>query len=76
VRFREDTPQEQARARAAVHAWRDEHPEGTPEQLVVALGRDFHRDYGVALRGLLFAYDRHRAHQITGVISLAAEAGR
>jgi hypothetical protein len=50
VRFREDISEEQARARATV-------------QLAAALGRDFHRDYGVVLRGLLFAYDRHRAHR-------------
>ena len=67
MRFRDDTPGELARARAAVQGWRDEHPDGTYDQVVAALGHRFHRDYGVVLRGVLFAYDRHRARQITGI---------
>ena len=67
MRFREDHPKDLNRARAAVTAWRDENPAGTPEQLIVALGGQFHRDYGVVLRGLLFAADRHRAREVTGI---------
>jgi len=66
VRFREDNPQEMARARAAVAAWRGQHPGGTSEELVAAIGHQFHPDYGVVLRALLFAADRHQAHQVTG----------
>jgi hypothetical protein len=67
VRYREDTPGELARARAAVAAWRDRNPAGTGEDLLSAVGRRFHRDYGVVLRAVLFAVDRHRARQITGI---------
>ncbi|MGO9187449.1 MAG: hypothetical protein ACLP8X_03160 [Streptosporangiaceae bacterium] len=66
MRFREDNPQEMARARAAVAAWRGQHPGGTSEELVAAIGHQFHPDYGVVLRALLFAADRHQAHQVTG----------
>ena len=37
------------------------------EDLVAAVGHQFHRDYSVVLRAVLFAVDRHRARQITGV---------
>jgi hypothetical protein len=74
VRFREDSPEDLDRARAAVAAWRDKNPEGTPEQLVTALGAAFHRDYSPVLRALLFATDRHRARAITGITG-AAGAG-
>jgi hypothetical protein len=49
VRYREDTPEELARARAAVAAWRDRNPTGTGEDLISAIGHQFHRDYGVVL---------------------------
>jgi sirohydrochlorin ferrochelatase len=65
VRFREDSPEELARARAAVTAWRDENPIGTDEQVVAVLGHQFHRDYGPVLRAVLFVVDRHRARQGT-----------
>jgi hypothetical protein len=67
VRFREDNPQELARARAAVAAWRDQNPAGTAEQLVAELGGQFHRDYGPVLRAVLFVADRHQARLLTGV---------
>ncbi len=67
VRYREDTPGELTRARAAVAAWRDRNPAGTGEDLLGEIGRQFHRDYGVVLRAVLFAVDRHRARQITGI---------
>jgi hypothetical protein len=65
VRFREDNPEELARARTEVVAWRDQHQAGTGEQLVAALGHRFHRDYAPVLRAVLFAVDRHHAHQVT-----------
>ena len=49
------------------------NPAGTAEDLIAAVGHQFHRDYGVVLRAVLFAVDRHRARQITGV---AAEGSR
>jgi hypothetical protein len=67
VRFWEDSPADLARARAVVAAWREQNPTGTGEELVAAVGHQFHPDYGVVLRGVLFAVDRRRARQITGV---------
>jgi hypothetical protein len=69
VRFREDNPQELARARTAVAAWRDQNPGGTAEQLAAELGGQFHQDYGPVLRAVLFAADRHQARHITGITS-------
>ena len=60
MRFREDSPEDADRARAAVAAWRDQNPEGTAEELVAALGDQFHPEYGPVLRGALFAIDRDR----------------
>ncbi len=54
------------RARAAVTAWRDQHPAGTSEDLIAAVGGQFHRDYGAVLHAVLVAVDRHRAREITG----------
>ena len=56
-----------ARARAEVAAWRDRNPAGTGEDLLAAIGHQFHRDYGVVLRAMLFAVDRRRARQVTGI---------
>jgi hypothetical protein len=66
VRFREDNPAELARARIAVAAWREQNSAGTGEDLIAAVGHQFHRDYGVVLRAVLFAVDKHHARQITG----------
>ena len=66
VRFREDNPADLARARAAVTAWRDQNPVGTGDELVAAIGGQFHRHYGVVLRAVLFALDRRRARELTG----------
>ncbi len=46
MRYREDKPEDLARARAAVAAWRDRNPAGTGEELLAAIGYQFHRDYG------------------------------
>ncbi len=61
MRFRADSPEELARARAAVAEWRDQNSAGTAGQLVAALGAQFRPDYGPVLRGMLFAIDRDRA---------------
>lgn len=59
-----------------VAAWRAEHPQGTPEQMVAALGYHFHADWWVVLRALLYVLDKHRAREITGVITETAGADR
>lgn len=70
MRFREDSPAELERARTAVASWRDQNPAGNAEELIAAIGYRFHRDYDVVLRAVLFAVDRHRARQVTGVTLL------
>ena len=67
MRYREDTAEELARARAAVAAWRDRRPAGTGEELLAAIGHQFQYDYGVVLRAVLFAVERHRTRQVTGI---------
>jgi hypothetical protein len=57
VRFREDKPGDLDRARTAVREWRERHPQGTAGQLVCDLAGEFHPDYAVVLRGVLFAVD-------------------
>jgi len=37
------------------------------DQLVTDLGGQFHPDYGVVLRAVLFAVDRHQAREVTRV---------
>ena len=67
MRYRKDNPADLDRARTAVTAWRDHNPAGTDEDLIAAVGGQFHRDYRVVLRAVLFALDRHRAREITGI---------
>jgi len=67
VRYREDNPADLDRARAAGATWRDQNPAGTEQDLMAAVGGQFHRDYGVVLRAVLFAVDRHRAREVTGI---------
>jgi hypothetical protein len=72
MRFRDDKPGDLERAREAVREWRERHPQGTAEQLVTDLIGQFHSDYGVVLRGVLFAVDSHDTRITTG-ISVSAE---
>lgn len=67
MRFREDTEADQTRARSAVQAWRDEHPDGTPEEMLADLGPGFHKDYGPVLKALLFRADLDDAKVATGI---------
>jgi hypothetical protein len=67
VRFREDNPEDLARARTEVAAWRVGHPAGIGEELVATLGHRFHQDYAPVLRAVLFAVDRHRTHHVTSL---------
>jgi hypothetical protein len=76
VRFRDDNPADLARARSAVTAWRDQNPAETGAELVAAVGRQFHPDYGVVLRAVLFAVDRHRAREVTGIAARHFSASR
>jgi len=72
VRFRENTEEYQARGRDAVAAWRAEHPAGTAEQMLAAVGPAFHRDYAPVLRSFLQVIDKHAGRVVTG----QAGAGR
>ncbi len=76
MRFRENNPNELAKARAAVTAWRNQNPIGSGEEMIAAIGHQFHRDYGVVLRAVLFAADRHRALEVTGITTGDAAPGR
>lgn len=75
MRFRDHKPEVLNRARIAVAAWRERYPEGTYEQVVVALGPDFPAGYGPVLRSVLFTVDRQQARQVTGVIPRPGNAG-
>ena len=77
MRFRDDNPADLAPVGSAVTAWRDQNPAGTGDELVAAVGRQFHPDYGVVLRAVLFAVDRHRAREVTGIATgLPVSRGR
>jgi hypothetical protein len=58
MRFREDHPADLDRARTAVAQWREQNPAGTEDQLLTALGPQFHPDYAPVLRAVLFTHDR------------------
>jgi hypothetical protein len=73
MRFREDTPEEQARAREAVQEWRQQHPGGTADAMLADLLPAFHKDYGPVLRAELYRADLHGAHIATGVSIIAGE---
>jgi hypothetical protein len=67
MRFRDDKPGDLDRARIGVREWRKQHPQGTAEQLVCDLASQFHADYEVVLRGVLFAIDSHDTKITTGI---------
>jgi hypothetical protein len=73
VRFREDTEGERTRARETVRAWRDGHPDGSPDEMVTDLGPGFHKDYGPVLRAVLFRTDLRDAKVTTGITIIAGE---
>lgn len=76
MRFRDDSAEALARARSEVRAWRQQHPQGTADELVADLGGQFHPDYGPVLRAMLFTVDRRRARIITGIVTAQAGAAR
>ena len=73
MRFREDSEEERSRARDAVRAWREENPDGSPEEMLTAVGPDFHKDYGPLLRAVLFRADLRDAKITTGITIIAGE---
>ncbi|MGH3191689.1 MAG: hypothetical protein ACRDPY_34575 [Streptosporangiaceae bacterium] len=75
MRFSEDTPAEQARARTEVAAWREQDPGGTAEEMVAALLPGFHKDYGPFLRSVLFRMDDERRPRDAGTTATGMEAG-
>jgi hypothetical protein len=76
MRYRDWKASDLDRARRAVRAWRDEHPQGNADQLIADIAAQFHPDYAVVLRGLLWAVDHHQARQVTGIVTGQAGAGR
>ena len=76
MRFRDERPGDLDRARSAAAAWRDQNPEGTPEDLIAAVGSQFHPDYAVVLRGVLFAVDRNRARQLARIVTGQPRVGQ
>jgi hypothetical protein len=66
MRFRDEKPGDMDRAREVVTAWRAEHPQGTAEQMLADVGGQFHPEWGIVLRGTLFAVDRKAPTQVTG----------
>jgi hypothetical protein len=65
MKIREDKAADLERARALVAEWREQNPAGTVDELIAALGSQFHPGYGPR-SAALFALDRHRARPITG----------
>ena len=76
MRFRDDTEKDQVRAREAVRAWRDEHPDASPDDMLAALGPRFHPDYGPVLRAVLFRADLRDAKVTTGITIVTGQEGR
>lgn len=73
MRFREDKPEDLARAREEVAAWRARNPQGTAEQLLADIGHGYHQDYGPVLRSVLFSVDLHAAKIAVGISITARE---
>ena len=67
MRYREDTPAEQERARAAVEQWRGAHPDGSPEEMLAEIGPGFDKDYGPVLRAFLARADGYARAGTTDV---------
>jgi hypothetical protein len=74
VRFRDDTPGLQVRARREVSAWREENPLGTAEEMTEVLCASWDKKAGTGfplacapvLRVFLLAEDKRRAQGTTG----------
>ena len=70
MRYREDSTEAQACARQAVAAWREQHPDDTAEEMLAAIGGDFHPDYGPVLRACLFR-QQLRDPQVAAGVTIA-----
>jgi hypothetical protein len=67
MRYRDSNSSDLDRARAAVAQWRARNPQGNADQLIAGVVGVFPADYGVVLRSILFALDRHLARVATGL---------
>ncbi len=72
MRFRDEKAEDLDQARAEEARWRAEHTEGTAAQLVDQVGAGFHPDWAPVLRAMLFAVDRRRVRQVTGLATRTA----
>lgn len=66
MRFRDEKLGDLERTREVVREWRFANPQGTPEQLLADVGRQFHPDWAPVLRSVLITVDRHHAREVTG----------
>jgi hypothetical protein len=66
MRFREDKAEDRTRARAEVATWREQHLDGTVEEMLAALGPRFHKDYSPLLRVAFFRAGERRAGEGAG----------
>jgi len=73
VRFREHGEEDRARARDAVRAWREENPDGSPEQMLAGIGPCFRPDGGPVLRAMLFRADLRDAKVTMGIVIITGE---
>jgi hypothetical protein len=73
VRFSEDTPAEQARARTAVADWCQRNRAGTVEDMIAAVGPGFHKDDGPLLRVAFHRIEEQRDRQGAGTSLGTAE---
>jgi hypothetical protein len=76
VRFREIKPGDLERAREAIRQWRAQHPEGTAEEMLAALGGEFHPDFAPVLRSVLFRDELDGAEIANGISIITGEADR
>jgi hypothetical protein len=76
MRFRDDNPADLARARADVAAWRVQNPAGNAEELIAAIGCQFHHDWSPVLRAILHVIDKHQARVACGIVTEATGAPR
>jgi len=76
MRFREDSTGDRARAREAVAAWREQHPDGTAEEMLAAIGGQFHPDYGPVLRACLFRQQLRDPQAAAGIPVIAGDEDR
>lgn len=73
MRYREHSEDDVAQARAAVAEWREQNPDGSPEEMLAAVGPAFHQDYGPVLCAHLFRLDLRNAEVTTGIKIITGE---